>query len=665
MMKFFRKYTKQLLAVFMVLLLIVWLGGSALQHVFDRSQEHLKMPRAKVFGKTVLVRDMQTAFRETEVLKAMNIQWEWMWANAVARLGARNMNDLRRLVGAVRTSPLTLEEWYMLDVAARRSGIQVSEEQLERFKAASGLTGEALASIRDRSNFSLDTLDEALRSYVRVNEMVESAIEAIKPSEADIQDAIRDSQEKVTVAVVTLDATKFEDSTWQATEEELQKQFDEGKDKDPSPSSMGERVFGYREPEKAQIEYIRVDVNALARRQKISDEAAWEYWDAHKDEFLRPVSRPASAPASSQPEPKPYDTFTEAKPKVIEQMAERAAQAEAQRLANEMISTLAKPWVGAPTTQPDNYAIPPAGQESDQVYPNLIASLEPRYPGVFKYGRTLLQDQKELAANNPDIRSAYFRGSGQYGFVSVAQAAFMVAGLEAKKDAIPDQTRLFRNVYQTCAEPFVDMGAKGSIVIFRTVATRAKQPAQSMDSVRDKLIADLRKIRAGKEAERLAKELAEKAGAIGLKAAFENDAQLIAKLGKDAYKDNVTFSRSTRYVPEFHGDSELIKRCFAVATAPATSQPARIITQPLRYPSGWAVVEWHKLLPVTTQEYDEERAEAIVRVIGSRQLAFMRDWFDPAQIRARVGWEDLVAGQDAPLHGPIERPVLPPGGWGE
>lgn len=661
MMKFFRKYTKQLLAVFMALLLVVWLGGSALQSWLDPTDTHLKTPRAKIFGgKTVLIGEMQPAFRDTEVLRSLGINWEWMWAMSVGRLGATSMQQIQQLATAVRSTPLAPEEWYMLDAAARHSGIQVSDEQLERFKADSGLTGQALAAVRDRRGFSLDTLDEAIRSFVRVNEMMESAIGAIKASEADIQDAIRDAQEKVTVSVVTLDVNKFIDNAWQPTPEELQKQFDEGKDKDPSSSPMGEQVFGYREPEKVQLEYIRVDADALAKRQKISDETAFEYWEAHQDEFLKPVSQPASAPVASRPEPEKYGTFTEAKPKVVEQLAKRAAQAEAQRVANELISTLTKPWNGAPTTQPDNYATPPAGQESDKVYPNAVALLEARYPGALKYARTALQTQREIESNS-EIGFAMFRGSGR--MVRLSQAAFMVAGLEAKKGTNPDHTRLFRNVFQTCAEPFADWS--GNVVVFRTVATKAKEPAQSVESVRDKLITDLRKIRAGKEVERLAKELADKAGTVGLKAAFEGDANLLAKLQAPAYKDKVTFARGTRSVPEFRGDTELVKKCFAIATAPATSQPnAKIIAQQLRGQSDWVVVEWHKMLPVTTQEYDEERDAAIYRVVGGRQFAFLRTWFDPDQIRARVGWEDLAEGKDLPT-GPIEKPALPPGGWGE
>ena len=663
MMKFFRKYTKQLLAVFMALLLVVWLGGSALQHIFDRSQEHLKTPRAKVFGKTVLIGDMQGVFRETEVLKSLGIEWEWMWAMSVAKLGARNMQELQQLVGMVRQTPLTLEEWYMLDAAARHSGIQVSDEELDRFKASHRLTGEALAAVRDRRGYSLDTLDQAIRAYIRVSEMLESAVGAIKPSEADIQDVIRDSQEKASVSVVTLDASKFVDKNWQPTPEELQKQFDEGKDKDPSSSRMSEQVFGYRQPEKVQVEYIRVDAEALAKRQKISDETAFEYWENHKAEFIKPTSQPVGIPPASQPEPKQYDTFTEAKPKVIEQLARRAAQSEAQRLANEIISTLTKPWAGAPTTQPDNYATPPAGQESDKVYPNLVESLEPRYPGVLKYARTALQSQRELESNM-EIGYAMFRGSGQ--MVRLPQAAFMVPGLEAKKGANPDHTRLFRNVYQTCAEPFTDWSGN-NVVVFRTVATKGKETAQSIDSVRENLITDLRTIRAGKEAERLAKELADKAGTVGLKAAFEGDANLVAKIGKEAYKDRVTFARNGR-VLEFRGDADLVKKCFAVATAPApaatTSQPApRIISQQLKGQPNWVVVEWHKLLPVTTQEYDDDRPMAIMRVIGTRQLAFLKHWFDPAQIRERVGWQDLQGGKDVPM-GPIEAPPIAPSDWG-
>ncbi len=38
MMKWFRKHNKQLLAVFASALLVVWLGGSALQRMFERNR---------------------------------------------------------------------------------------------------------------------------------------------------------------------------------------------------------------------------------------------------------------------------------------------------------------------------------------------------------------------------------------------------------------------------------------------------------------------------------------------------------------------------------------------------------------------------------------------------------------------------------------------------
>src|SRR5437867_4375284 len=73
MMKFFRKYNKQLLAVFMALLMIVFIGGSALQSLLQPSANH---PVAKSKYGEVMLKDQQHASETTGLLETVGFPWQ-------------------------------------------------------------------------------------------------------------------------------------------------------------------------------------------------------------------------------------------------------------------------------------------------------------------------------------------------------------------------------------------------------------------------------------------------------------------------------------------------------------------------------------------------------------------------------------------------------------
>jgi len=230
----------------------------------------------------------------------------------------------------------------------------------------------------------------------------------------------------------------------------------------------------------------------------------------------------------------------------------------------------------------------------------------------------------------------------------------MVAGLGAKKEDNADHARLFRNVYETCAEPVVD--DKGNAYVFRTVAAQRKQAPASWQDVREQLVADVRKLRGCEETGRQARALADEAMRVGLKAALDADTDLSAKLGEQAVKTPEPFARKRALsfggqtyvfpnsVPGIGGGAELIDLCFSLGNQP-TTQPT---TQPVHVkayepPDGrrWVVVQWLETLPVTETEYDAQRFNAYQQVLTERRIEFLKNWFDSEQIRARIGWKDI------------------------
>lgn len=641
MMKFFRKNMRALLAIFMSLLLVVWLGSDALMSLLDPQRDRRANPvRGEAFGKPVKLNDMVGTFSQLELLKALGVPWQALWIYPVSAF-APNQYYQYMLAGQIRDvqkHPLDEDEWYMLDLEARNRRVFVPQEEVDRFKQQMNLPPQAVAGILKRYQVTMRDIDQAIQSFVRVLRFVEQASQGVQVSEADIQDHVRQLHEKVKVNVVVLEAAKFIDEKYQPTAEEMEELFAKGKDKDPVPGSMTE--FGYRQPELTQIEYIQVHQAELARLQQVRDDEAFDYWSGHKGEFLKPSTRPAEA-AATQPreERQPYATFTEAKALVIEKLRTDRAKNEALRIARDLIAQLGREWTNAATTQP-GCKEPPAGAKSDTLYAGMVDSVGRRFPGTLKYARTALTDQTGMGMNPEIGRASAFAGTRPVPFGTVA---FEVCVLKTEVDKESDLARLRRNVYETCAEPVVD--SAGNAYVFRNVAASPKQAPPSWESVREQLAQDVRKIRANAEAERLAKALAEQAGRTTLRKAYDDDAALKAKLGEAAYQSPEAFARKMGWqmetfpgtIPGIGGDAKLVDTCFELVGENA--QANRVKAGPL-VGRGWIVVEGLEILPVNQAEYDEQRNMAMAMLQIKRQVEFLRNWFDPAQIKQRVGWKD-------------------------
>ena len=419
--------------------------------------------------------------------------------------------------------------------------------------------------------------------------------------------------------------------------------------------------FGYRRPEMVQVEYIQVNAAELASRlPNLTDDEAFSYWSEHKSEFLKPSTRPASSPATTQPEARPpYGTFTEARSQVFEKLKANKAREEALRLARDMIARLGRAWSDAPTTQPGGYKQPPESEKSDQVYPALVKIMQGRYPGVLKYARTALTDAKELAANVEIGRARAFAGTIRP--VSFGDVAFMVCGLEADREADPDRARLFRNVYETCSEPLVDR--RDNAYVFRNVAAVPRQAPPSWQDVREQLAEDVRKVRAHAEAGRWAGALADQAAKVGLKKAFEANADLKARPGEALYLTPEPFARKVNLqmalvpnrIRDVGGGAELMALCFALAGK--TAQAERVKAHELAGGRGWVVVEGVEIVPVTQTDYDEQRALAAAVLTVTRRIEFLKNWFAPQQIRQRVGWKEAQPERAKPA---AKEPVTKP-----
>ncbi|NLE58912.1 MAG: hypothetical protein GX616_11160, partial [Planctomycetes bacterium] len=181
MMKFFRKYTKHLLAVFMALLLVIWLAGDALQSLLVNRGAQDKSERGTLDGRTITQEDAAPVFQQLDVLSTPELRgvtnWKMVWLSAFDELG---IGDDRGGIyqyhfGILRSrgDVLDEDEWFLLVTEARRNNMFVPNEAVEEFKAAKGLIGPPLSRLRQL--YPMKVINEAIRSYLMVQQQAVAA----------------------------------------------------------------------------------------------------------------------------------------------------------------------------------------------------------------------------------------------------------------------------------------------------------------------------------------------------------------------------------------------------------------------------------------------------------------------------------------------------------
>jgi len=657
MMKFFRKYTKHLLAVFMALLLVIWLAGDALQSLLVNRGAQDKSERGTLDGRTITQEDAAPVFQQLDVLSTPELRgvtnWKMVWLSAFDELG---IGDDRGGIyqyhfGILRSrgDVLDEDEWFLLVTEARRNNMFVPNEAVEEFKAAKGLIGPPLSRLRQL--YPMKVINEAIRSYLMVQQQAVAACKAPPVSEADVRDFVRQTSEKADVVVATLAATensKFFDNNYAPTEEELTKLFEKHKNTASRPHSQG-LDFGYQQPEAVQIEYLRISADALRDKQQIDETVAYNYWEKHKDEFTRevtPESVPASGPALP-PRRDKYTTFTEARAEVISRLQKAKADEAALRIAREVIDELTKPWA-TKTTQPGAEDAAPESQPTEDAYAKAHLKWSAKYPSAINRA-SLPMLERDALGKNAELGQATGKVGVQQG-LELSQAAFLVEGISDPPEQGSDQLRYFRKPGETCSVAFAD--AQGNAFVFRTSEIRPKQPPAKLDLVRERLVADARRQHAYERAGELAKALQERAAKEGIEAAFRNDAELRKFVDDSALRYPTPFARtlcmaqpgSPPYVMPasiqgIGSDPKLLDAVFGLAGARTTTQPHPVVVWEQPEQQRWLVIELRKILPPTTADYGQYRTQAVAYLQRERQKNLLVEWFDRAQIKTRLKWK--------------------------
>ncbi len=631
MMKFFRKYNKHMLAVFMALLLVVWLGGSALTSMFAPD------PAGQVIGTSRLgdirVRDVQHAEGQTRLMSQVGLPW----------------NTLRIL-----QTPLDYVDWVLLSREADRLGVQVDRTQAVEFMNRSGADASIVLQIARRQNLKPDVIYDAVASFMKVQKLFEHMYDASSTSDAEVQALARQYFETAKINAVVLSPASFIDNEEPVSEEQIKAQFDKAREQKRDKGL----TFGYLLPPRVKAQYIKIDLAKVQESKQISpttlERKAREYWEERKNSdpaFRRPID-----PAATQPSTQSvfFETFEEARAAAEAAVLKEEASSDAEQLADRLVGLTAEPWFEVSEDE-DGYKTAPDAVKADDYYTALIGRLSAAVRNKDALSvHTSDWITEDTADQTPNLGSASTYAPGGGMSTPFARLAFSVQGLATvPKDDRTDRSGYLSH-YQTAPRPLKD--AAGNFYVVRIVAAEPARPPQSVDEVRDAVIADIRQLNANDRALDAAEKLADVARSSGLRNAWDGNEMLRSTVKlEDGWREPPPFSRQDpmglgrggmRVMRSVIGigmvDDEFRRAAFALDDQPADQAPIAVIPQP---DLGLVVVaELVETKPVTKPMYESNRTRLRTSLLSDRLTQTVAAWFTPDQIRARHDYKPSREG---------------------
>ncbi|MFQ5512771.1 MAG: hypothetical protein ACE5EO_13110 [Candidatus Krumholzibacteriia bacterium] len=628
MMKFFRKHNKKLLAVFMTLLMIVFLGGSALDTLLRPSTNVVV---ATTIESPITYADQQVANETTSILTTLGYPWQYP--------------------GGYASEPLELMDWILLSREARRLGLSGGISRIQATLEDSTLIEEQARRLRKKPERIL----AALAQFAAVQELTSMIGASVTPSEAEVAAAARKTMEKVQINAVVLPAKVFVDQDAEFTEEALSAQFEKYRDREPGEGL----AFGYYVPPAIKVQYIKIDQASLVEQVRVAnlEYKAKTYYKEQRERnpaFRRPPEEMAPDPEEDETfvgpvyEKPPYLTWEEARDKAVENVRSQQAAEAASRLADWLVQYTSEAWLDM-TRGEDGYKAAPPGVADEACYARLLENVPATiaYPDAVSVTTTDFFSQEE-AGEVPDIGGSYFFAPRGGSWKPFEQLAFNTQAIVPKvpegKNVNPSD---YLAMYQTCRYPVRD--AAGNLYVFRVIAARAGHVPESLDEVRERVVADLRVLQGFERAKARAESLRSCEASLTLEEAYRSDEDLAAAVDAagvigSGFVEPPPFPRTSRInatgavaddMTVVGGglgrlSAAVVEELFAMERGDGGTE---IVELPDR--AALLVVEWVHTQRTKPDEFDDGRAALLEEIRRARSRTAIGDWLKPENIRAR------------------------------
>jgi hypothetical protein len=220
---------------------------------------------------------------------------------------------------------------------AREAGFEVSEADVDGYFAAIGAApdGESYQSIIDRMRLDQPGLTAkhlrgAVADWLTIMRHYEAAKVESAPSEQQLRHLFVELAEGMDLQVVRLDAEDFTDEVAEPTAQEIDQQFQARRNRFAGQfADAADLGFGYRQPNRAAIDYMLLSREPLARAVQVTPDQIQQYYLDNVQEFT--TTRPDGGTEQRQISEVRQQIIERLKPQIVERrMQELAAQVQAQ-----------------------------------------------------------------------------------------------------------------------------------------------------------------------------------------------------------------------------------------------------------------------------------------------------------------------------------------------
>lgn len=302
---FFRRRQKMVIII-MVVLMVAFLVPSGLSSLnfFSRGGGAMGTTRMGEVS-SEYVRRAQNTLGVLELSPLRNILW-------ILKNRIRTQIPQEALVYAGPYDQITSNEantvrtMTLLIYEAQKHGVSVDSAQVEAFKQAVGLTGEAYDRFLEDlhgKRFSTSQVEKAFKDWLAVCDYWQANAYDLPPSTAEMELQFKSLAEQISLDMVIVPADEFMDKVPTPTQEEIVKQFESNLQNPPGlVTSITSYGVGYLLPDRVQLSYLFLNQQVLQDVAQPTEEAAVRYWEAPENKQQKiplPTTDAASAPAAT------------------------------------------------------------------------------------------------------------------------------------------------------------------------------------------------------------------------------------------------------------------------------------------------------------------------------------------------------------------------------
>ncbi len=668
MLKFLRKYNKIILVFGGSLLMIAFLAPQAIQQVGQLQNRAV----AEMDGRKVKERELFAASNELRALNALggtggtanallnlsqgtgadaDLHWYLLTKEAEAGGFVGSDGDGRGyyLPMAEQIAVLIIRSSREYQQFARQAGQQfadqfilarqlpeVREQFLNRLQQTEG---SAAAAGRFTS---IDELHRAVAKMRGIQRMRSAYLNVARPSDRRLRAEGSDIFRGLQTDYLTIPASRFVADEAEPTEAEITQHFEARADTNPAEDEFG---IGYLQPQRVKLEWIRIDRQTLLDAIAIPIVEVSKRWQLERDIY----------PGEFEEEQDAVRAVLEAeRVEALLQVADRAVKGEAGRSSREL--------------------------SRDGAYFEVPADWAARRPSLESIAQAVvnrLKEREQIEIPLPTIerRDDSWQDFGElsqlegfaFGTVRVGSQNASAAGAVLQVRELNPNPNLPIQVGILAAEhPIV--ASDGSLTFFRVLDARDVSAPDSIDEVREEVIANIKTLRAY---ERLKAELPgylEVAKAGGLEAVAEslNAGLEEGDASRVTVQNDATISTNPQSVPRVFADEEVLEELFAFAetidpTREPESIPAAERTYALLSPRVLSAVVGtaDRYVPLTVEDFRVLYGQAR-QVVTAFEIAETDTGDDPFTLERMIerhGWTPLDRTAETPGPRSTETPA--------